>query len=58
VTLDNVHELFIFMAAHELRHLWQWENQPKIRKIRGLLRCTDETDADIHAIRMLSAYKS
>lgn len=54
----DAYELFTFLAAHELRHQWQWEKPEKIKQIRKLLKCNDETDADIYAARMLSYYKS
>jgi hypothetical protein len=50
-------ELLLYMAAHELRHLWQWEHPEKARQIRKLLECDDETDADIYALRTLSLYR-
>jgi len=51
-------EMFLYMTAHELRHLWQWEHPEKIRQIRRLLKCDDETDADIYAMMTLSRYRS
>jgi len=38
--------MLLYMTAHELRHLWQWEHPDKARQIRRLLKCDDETDAD------------
>jgi len=58
VQLKNAHEMLLYMAAHELRHLYQWENPLKARQIRRLLRCDDETDADIYAIMTLSRYRN
>lgn len=58
ISFDNPYELFVFLAAHELRHLWQWEHPRQARQIRSLLRCTDETDSDIYAARKLSYYKT
>ncbi len=58
VQFKSPHEMFLYMAAHELRHLWQWENPLKARQIRRLLRCDDETDADIYAIMTLSRHRS
>lgn len=56
--IDNAEELFIYLAAHELRHLWQWENKRATSTLLRLMKMTDETDADLYAIRMLSAFKS
>jgi phage-related protein len=58
VEFKNAYEMLLYMTAHELRHLYQWENPVKARQIRRLLRCDDETDADIYAIMTLSRYRS
>jgi hypothetical protein len=58
VQFKNAHEMLLYMAAHELRHLYQWENPLKARQIRRLLRCDDETDADIYATMTLSRHRS
>jgi phage-related protein len=58
VQFKNAHEMLLYMTAHELRHLYQWENPLKARQIRRLLRCDDETDADIYATMALSRYRS
>ena len=58
VQFKNVHEMLLYMTAHELRHLYQWDNPLKARQIRRLLRCDDETDADIYAIMILSRHRS
>ena len=56
--LKDSYELLLYMTAHELRHLWQWEHPDKVRQIRRLLQCDDETDADIYAIITLSRYRT
>jgi len=56
--LKNSYELLLYMTAHELRHLWQWEHPDKARQIRRLLKCDDETDADIYAVMSLSLYRN
>jgi len=56
--IENAEELFIYLAAHELRHLWQWENKRAASTLLRLMKMTDETDADLYAIRVLSAFKS
>ena len=56
--LKDSHELLLYMTAHELRHLWQWEHPDKARQIRRLLKCDDETDADMYAIMTLSLYRN
>ena len=56
--LKDSHELLLYMTAHELRHLWQWAHPDKARQIRRLLKCDDETDADIYAVRTLSLYRN
>jgi phage-related protein len=58
VQFKNAHEMLLYMTAHELRHLYQWENPLKARQIRRLLRCDDETDADIYATMTLSQHRS
>ena len=58
VEIKDAYEMFLYMTAHELRHLWQWENPEKARQIRKLLKCDDETDADIFAAMTLSRYRS
>jgi len=58
VELKDAYELLLYMAAHELRHLWQWEQPEKARQIRRLLKCDDETDSDFYALRTLSRYRS
>ena len=51
---DDPLEMLLYLSAHELRHLWQWEHPKKIEQIRQLLQIDDETDADFHALRLLS----
>ncbi len=58
VEIKDAYEMFLYMTAHELRHLWQWEHPDKARQIRRLLKCDDETDADIYALMTLSRYRS
>jgi phage-related protein len=57
VEIKDAYELFLYLTAHELRHLWQWEQPDKARQIRRLLKCDDETDADFFAIRTLSLFR-
>jgi hypothetical protein len=47
-------EMFIYLAAHEFRHLWQFEHESKRKQIMKLLAIDDETDADFYALRILS----
>lgn len=58
IDLKNAYEVLLYMSAHELRHLWQWEQPEKARQIRRLLKCDDETDADMYALMTLSRYRS
>ena len=58
VEIKNEYELLLYMSAHELRHLWQWEHPGKARQVRSLLKCDDETDADIYATMTLSRHRS
>jgi hypothetical protein len=58
VELKNAYEMLLYMTAHELRHLYQWENARKARELRRLMKCDDETDADIYAIMTLSRHRS
>jgi len=50
-------EMLLYLSAHELRHLWQFEHPKKISQIRQLLEIDDEADADFHALRLLSRYR-
>jgi hypothetical protein len=50
-------ELLLYLSAHELRHLWQFEHPRKIAQIRRLMEIDDEADADFHALRLLSRYR-
>lgn len=58
VQFTNAYEMLLYMTAHELRHLYQWENPVKATQVRRLLKCDDETDADIYATMTLSRYRS
>jgi len=58
IELKDFHETLLYMMAHELRHLWQWEHPDKARQIRRLLKCDDETDADIYAMMTLGLYRN
>ena len=58
VEFTSAYEMFLYMSAHELRHLYQWQNPEKARQIRRLLRCDDETDADIYATMTLSRHRT
>jgi hypothetical protein len=57
IYLEDSNDSFIYMAAHELRHLWQWQHPREIRLICHLLQCDDEMDSDLYAARMLGKYK-
>jgi hypothetical protein len=50
-------EMLLYLSAHELRHLWQFEHPKKLKQIRQLLQIDDEADADFHALRLLSRYR-
>lgn len=50
-------EMLLYLSAHELRHMWQFEHPRKIKQIRQLLEIDDEADADFHALRLLSRYR-
>lgn len=49
-------EALVFLAAHELRHLWQ-ANVPRGRRVWGARGQFSERDADAYAIRMLRAWR-
>ena len=49
-------EWLVFIAAHELRHLWQ-ARVPKGRRVWGSRGQFSERDADAYAIRMLRAWR-
>jgi len=50
-------EMFLYLAAHQLRHLWQFEHERKIAQICRLLEIDREADADVYALRVLSRYR-
>jgi len=50
-------EMFVYLAAHEFRHLWQFEHEAKLNQICKLLQIDDEGEADIFALRILSQYR-
>jgi hypothetical protein len=50
-------EMFVYLAAHEFRHLWQFEHEAKLNQICKLLQIDDEGEADIYALRTLSLYR-
>lgn len=54
---NNEEEFFVYFAGHELRHLWQFQNEFKSSLINQLLEMDDECDADIYATRVLSRYR-
>jgi hypothetical protein len=51
-------ELFLYLAAHEMRHLWQFEHPKKLAQICRLLDIDDEGDADIYVLRALSRHRN
>lgn len=50
-------EALVFLAAHELRHLWQ-ANVPRGRRVWGSRGQFSERDADAYAIRLLRAWRT
>lgn len=49
-------EALVYIAAHELRHLWQ-ARVPRGRRVWGARGQYSERDADAYAIRMLRAWR-
>lgn len=49
-------EWLVYLAAHELRHLWQ-ARVPRGRRVWGARGQFSERDADAYAIRMLRAWR-
>ena len=49
-------EAFVYLAAHELRHLWQ-ANVPRGRRVWGSRGQFSERDACAYGIRMLRAWR-
>lgn len=49
-------EVLVYLAAHELRHLWQGK-VPRGRRVWGARGQYSERDADAYAIRMLRAWR-
>jgi hypothetical protein len=54
--LANRVEALVYIAAHELRHLWQ-ERIPRGRRVWGARGQYSERDADAYALRMLRAWR-
>lgn len=52
----SVEEAVVFLAAHELRHLWQ-ARVPRGRRVWGAKGQYSERDADAYAIRKLRAWR-
>ena len=50
-------DALVYIAAHELRHLWQ-ARVPKGRRVYGARGQFSERDADAYAIRMLRAWRN
>lgn len=49
-------EALVYLAAHELRHLWQYRI-PRGRRVWGARGQFSERDADAYAIKMLRAWR-
>jgi hypothetical protein len=49
-------EALVFIAAHELRHLWHYR-VPRGRRVWGARGQFSERDADAYALRMLRAWR-
>lgn len=49
-------EALVYVAAHEMRHLWQGR-VPRGRRVWGARGQYSERDADAYAIRMLRAWR-
>lgn len=54
--LANKTEALVYVAAHELRHLWQYR-VPRGRRVWGARGRMSERDADAYAIRMLRRWR-
>jgi len=54
---NNPMEMFLYHAAHELRHLWQLEHSGKRERIDRLGEVDKETDKDLYALGVLSRYR-
>ena len=52
----NPVEAFVYLAAHELRHLWQ-ANVPRGRRVWGSRGQFSERDACAYGIKMLRAWR-
>jgi hypothetical protein len=50
-------EMFIYFAAHELRHLWQLEHPGKTDRQGQFVELDDDADADTYAHGVLSRYR-
>jgi len=57
VRFANKEEAFIYIAAHEIRHCWQWQfpYAPRAPGSRGKL---SEVDANVHALRKLNEFRA
>lgn len=50
-------EYFIYCLAHELSHIWQYDNKRRKRLGTGFASSDDEMDADLFAILKLNEYR-
>jgi hypothetical protein len=53
----NPWELFLYLAAHELRRQWQREYPQKLDEVIRLFDLYPEADAAIYALRILERYR-
>jgi hypothetical protein len=51
-------EMFLYLAARELRFLWQWEHLEKRQQVFDLLELDYIEEAELYALRSLSRYRA
>jgi len=57
ITFNNPMEMFLYLAAEEIRYLWQLEHPRKLKRIGQLLEFDPKADAAIYALRVLKNYR-
>jgi len=56
VKLANKEEAFVYTAAHEIRHCWQYQN-PRAPRLNGGRGKLSEVDANAYALRKLYEFR-
>lgn len=54
----NEEEFFVYLVSHELRHLFQWQNEFRASLIYQVMESDAELDSDFYATKALSRYRA